>query len=58
MAVIEHTFGFWEECRSAVDYPTCPGHDYEWSTTEFREWRARRDPCFIIDLSILDPHDP
>ena len=41
-----------------IDYPTCLGDDYEWSTPEFREWRANRDPCFIVDLSILDPLDP
>ena len=41
-----------------IDYPTCLGDDYEWLTAEFREWRASRDPCFIVDLSVLDPFDP
>ena len=33
------------------------GDNHEWSTVEFREWRANRDPCFIIDLSVLNPFD-
>ena len=41
-----------------TDYPTCPRDDHEWSTTEFREWRASKDPCYIVDLSVLDPLDP
>ena len=42
-----------------IDYPTYLGDDYEWSTIEFREWRASKYPCFIVDLSVpdlLDPH--
>ena len=31
---------------------------HKWSTVEFGEWRASRDPCFIIDLSVPDPLDP
>ena len=46
-------FGFWQECRSTIDYPTCLGDNYEWSIVEFREWRANRDLCFIVDL--FDP---
>ena len=41
-----------------IDYPICPRDDYEWSTAEFREWRATRYLCFIIDLSVPDPLDP
>ena len=43
---------------SSIDYPICLGGDYEWSTVEFREWGAIRDPCFIIDLSLPDPVNP
>ena len=55
--VIDRTFDFWKERKSTIDYPICPGDDYEWSTIEFREWKATRDPCFIIDLSVPDPLD-
>ena len=41
-----------------IDYPICPRDDYEWSTAEFREWRATRYLCFIIDLLVPDPLDP
>ena len=58
IAVIKRTSGFWKKCKSLIDYPTCLGDNYEWSTIEFREWRAIRDPCFIIDLSLLDPLNP
>ena len=48
---------FWKECKSTIDFLICPGDDYEWSTVEFREWRAIRDLCFIVDLSIPNPLD-
>ena len=35
------------------------GDNHEWSTVEFREWRASKVPCFIVDLLVpnaLDPH--
>ena len=41
-----------------IDYPTCPKDNQEWSIAKFREWRATRDPCFIVDLLVLDPFDP
>ena len=56
--VIEHTFGFWKEHKLTINYPTYPRDNYEWSSAKFREWRATRDPCFIIDLSLSDPLDP
>jgi len=56
--VIKCTAGFWKKRKSSINYPTCLGDNYEWSTTEFREWRATRDPCFIIDLSLPDPLNP
>ena len=56
--IIDRTFGFWQERRSTIDYPTYPTDDYEWSTTEFKERRSSRDPCFLVDLSLLDPLDP
>ena len=58
IATIECAFDFWKEHKSTIDYPTCPKDDYEWSTVEFREGRAIRDPCFLTDLSVLDPFDP
>ena len=56
--IIDHVFGFWQECRSTIDYPIYPRDDYEWSTAEFKEWRFSRDPYFIVDLLVLDPLDP
>ena len=47
-----------KERKSTIDYRTCPRDDHEWSTANFREWRASRDPCFIVDLSVPDPLDP
>ena len=35
--MIERAFGFWKEHKSIIDFPTCLGDDYEWSTAEFRE---------------------
>ena len=58
MAMIERTFGFWKERKLIINILTCPGDNYEWSTTYFREWRASRDPCFPIDLSMSDSLDP
>lgn len=40
-----------------MDYPTYRGDDYKWFTARFGEWRATRDPCFIIDLSLPGPLD-
>lgn len=56
--IIDRSFDFQKEHRSTIDYLTCPGDDFEWSSADFRDWRATRDPCFIIDLSVLDPLDP
>ena len=56
--MIERAFGFWKEHKSIIDFPTCLGDDYEWSTAEFREWRPSRDPCFLIDLSMPNSFDP
>ena len=57
VVVIERAFGFWQECRLTIDYPTCPRDDHEWSIAEFREWRASRDLYFIVDLLVPDPLD-
>ena len=35
--MVERPFGFWQECSSTIDYPTCPGDDHERSIAEFRE---------------------
>lgn len=56
--VIYCVFDFWKERRSIIDYPIYPEDDHNWFTTEFREWRATRDLCFIIDLLVLDHLDP
>lgn len=56
--MIEQAFGFWKERKLVIDCFTCLGDDHEWSTAEFREWRASRDACFLINLSILDSLDP
>lgn len=53
-----HLQVFWKERRSTIDYPIFPGDDYEWSTFEFKEWRATRYLCFIIDLLVPNPLDP
>ena len=53
-----HRSRFWLLEGAQIDYPTCPGDGHKWSTAEFKEWRASRDPCFIVDLSVLDPFDP
>jgi len=39
---------------STIYYLTYPRDNYEWSIAEFREWKASRDPCFIVDLSVPD----
>ena len=56
--VIKHASSFWKKLKSSIDYPTCLGDDYEWSIAKFREWRATRDPYFIIDLSLPNPLNP
>ena len=53
--IIDRTSDFWKEHKSTIDYPICFRDDFEWTTTEFRGWSATRDPCFIIDLLVLDP---
>jgi len=58
VVMIECAFGFWQERRLTIDYHNCSRDDHEWSTVEFREWRARRDPCFVVDLSVPNPLDP
>ena len=25
IVITDHAFGFWQECRSTINYPTCPG---------------------------------
>ena len=40
--IIDSAFGFLPECRSTIDYPTCPGDNYTWSTTKFKKWRVNR----------------
>ena len=55
--IIDCAFGYWQERRLTIDYPTYPGDDYEWSTAEFKEWRANRDLCFLVDLLVLEPLD-
>ena len=37
IVIIDRAFGFRQECRSTIDYPTCRGDDHEWSIAEFRE---------------------
>ena len=46
------------EHRSTIDYPYCPWDDHEWYAAEFRKSRASRDPCFIVDLSVLNSFNP
>ena len=29
VVMLERAFGFWQECRSTIDYPTCPRDDHE-----------------------------
>ena len=58
IVVIDCTSDFWKKLRSTIDCPIYPGDDYEWSIIKFKEWRATKDLCFIIDLSVLDPLDP
>lgn len=57
VAVIEYAFGFWKECKSIIDFPTCLGDDHEWSAAKFRGLRVSRDPCFLIDLSMSNSLD-
>ena len=58
IVVIDCISDFWKKLRSTIDGPIYPGDDYEWSIIKFKEWRATKDLCFIIDLSVLDPLDP
>ena len=58
IVVIDCISDFWKKLRSTIDCPIYPGDDYEWSIIKFKEWRATKDLCFIIDLSVLDPLDP
>ena len=58
IVVIDCTSDFWKKLRSTIDCPIYPGDDYEWSIIKFKEWRATKDLCFIIDLSVLDLLDP
>ena len=56
--IIDHAFRFQQQRMSTIYYPTCPRDNYEWSIAKFRQWRVSRDPCFIVDVSVLDPLDP
>ena len=56
--VIERASGFWKERKLTINYPIYPRDNYKWSSAKLREWRATRDPCFIIDLSLSDSLDP
>ena len=58
IVVIDCISDFWKKLRSTIDCPIYPGDDCEWSIIEFKEWRATKDLCFIIDLSVLDPLNP
>ena len=56
--MIERASGFWKERKLTINYPIYPRDNYKWSSAKLREWRATRDPCFIIDLSLSDSLDP
>ena len=58
IVVIDCISDFWKKLRSTIDCPIYLGDDYEWSIIKFKKWRATKDLCFIIDLSVLDPLDP
>lgn len=58
IVVIDCISDFWKKLSSTIDCPIYPRDDYEWSIIKFKEWRATKDLCFIIDLSVLDPLDP
>ena len=56
--MIERASGFWKERKLTINYPIYPRDNYKWSSANLREWKATRDPCFIIDLSLSDSLDP
>ena len=37
--LIDRTFGFWQECRSTINYRTCLGDDHKGPLRSL-EWRA------------------